>query len=357
MSVILADDFQQMGRNGNVATRFGYFAPAVTTQAILQTIEAMGYTLPAATSNTALGSYPVVLYDTINKALAVSRLSGGVSHEGLMGLRRSITYQGDILCINFLLEFNTEQLSTGVFFDVDGLYQLGVNAAGNYTFNNTELSYLARYPVNTKIFHELIFTATHVEVWLGNTMVHREARPNADVIKTFTFGFVANPANWSMWLHSLIVADNDGTYLGRIGRRVAATYSVSSITTQGTTLTTISSTELEVINRFASTKQQETGDYGLGNLVSPYAGASATLTSVKTSNRNISACCVNFQAKRREPSDDRLGIHPFISVAGVKTYGAHKEVGSLWKNYSVLVPITGLTDLSFTLGYEQAIST
>jgi len=357
MALIFADDFQQLGVAGNaMSSMFVTWVLNASIPTFTQSIEAMGYTLPASSYYSNGAAWPCVAYDPTEKALALSRANVTDYSAGVYGLQRKFNYAGDTVRFHVVLTINPTYQPSGTFIDFDGLYAIGVNANGNYTMNGVEINYPAYYgAVRMKIFHEIVFGPDYMELWIGTTRVARQSRAGVPV-RVMTVGFASTYAQWGIWLYSLIVADNTGTnFTGQIGRKTAKTFPVATVLAQESTVSAfpVATTAIALLARLADNKWAETGGQMLGSLTSPNGYVKNAYSGLKDTKTPYAAL-INIQAKRRTPAGDGLGVQPYIKVGITKVSGAVTVPTSTWNVFSVEIPMApSQVFTAFEFGYDQ----
>lgn len=368
MALIYADDFQQIKYTGftmNGPGQVSYMA-AKDGPRLNGIFESYGFAPPSGAGYSGNGLYPDVIFDLVQNALMIQRISATTYVGGEAGLLRTVTYAGDTVRFSFLIELHPVYKNSGPFLSFgtsmtpgnneQGLYSIGVNASGFYTVNSVDTTTTAYYsPASAKIFHEVVFTPTTMEFWLGDTLIATQPRSNIP-IKQFRVGFYNLAVVWVMWVHGIIVSDNSGTTMtGRIGRKRAVTYAAVAQGAIGSTVvaTPAASTALAVIQRPATGKATDTDSTMLGSLVSPLGYITNAFTATKDSKVPYAAIA-NVQVKRRAPAGDGLAAFPYIKIGATKIRGTPPLSKSLWNLYNTEIPIGGgqvFTDFEF--GFDQ----
>lgn len=366
MALILADDFQQLAKGYFVASGpYDRLTVNPNSDYVTGIIASSGYAQPATAAVTnADGAFNAeVVYDGTKKALLLSKGMAATRAGGERGLMRKVDYEGSILRFSFLIELHPQYKGTGVFLEFGTMlpgandapqHTVSISAGGTYMLNGTDTN-VAAYYNNVKVFHEVVFTDTTVELWVTDRKIAEQARPTNIRITSFRAGFV-DVTYAAMWLHSLIIADNTGTVMnGKIGRKLAKSYEPTAQETVQSTIeaSPANSTALAVIKQPAEIRTVDTGGKMLGSLVSPSAYVLNSFSFTKDAKKPVAAC-VNIQAKRRERVGDGLVPIPFITIDGVKTSNAPKQFTGLWNQQCVPIAIDLTKNFTaFSAGYEH----
>jgi hypothetical protein len=382
MALIFADDFQQW--NSSIST--GLKASGLYQQYLGQDVP--GYLNEA----TALGIYPPhyvqgyggansilfsLYYDTTKGALACCHPrapnEGGAANAS--GYRRLFNYEGDTLYFGATLEmggttnvYNGDFLFFGNapdpnaftgtdFVGTNYLYSVGIDASGFYTFNGVSTTVQAYYkPATVQVYFDCVFGPDYMELWINNVMCLRQSRQNI-ALKEFAISasrlITITNTNFCIFVHSVIIADNTDGFAQRIGRKRVKTEPVLTVPVQESTLQG-SGAPATVLTRYASGPTTDSDGQMLGCLVSPLPFVKNDFGSTRSSTKKPYAAAVNLQVKRLFPAADGLAVHPYVTIAGTKTFGNKVRPSSTWKEYSTEVPIApGQTFTAFNFGYEH----
>lgn len=355
MALIFADDFQQIAQLGYTQT--GPFVSSSNSAASVLAMQAYGFDLPAYRPSSTI--IPSVGYVTDLNALCIRNWTTMTAGGNVIGLRKQFRYSGDTVRFSFQLTLSTTYGPiSGAFISFnDGMYSIGVDANGNYTVNDESTGEIAYYGADVKLFHEIVFTPTKMELWIGERMVKSVDRTPVPV-KTMLLGFAAaSGSQMCFYVHSMIVADNSGTtWAGRIGRTAAKTFSATAIGEIGSVVSAspVNATALAVIIKPSMDKSTEMGTPMVGSLVSPKPYTSDSFVFTKDSIIPLGAI-VNIQSKRRSPSGDNMVARPFILVGAKKVYGNPvRTPSSLWDVQAIEIPIAVEQSFTtFTAGYDR----
>lgn len=383
MALIYADDYQQWATAASDNIRAAGLYPQFLGQnipgyqgemqglGIYQPSYAQGY----GGANSILYS---LLYDTTRGALmAVQPRSPADGQAALAsGLRRKFEYDGDTLYFGTTIEFGgVTPMYSGDFLifgnNPDGvtftgsdqvgtyLYGVGIDADGFFTFNGISTTVPVYYkPATTLIYIDVVFTPTTMELWINDAKVATQSRQN---LKLKEFGLTAGKlvkvtaANFCLWIHSVIIADNTPGFGQRIGRKRAKTEQVQTTPTIESSLIPASGyIPLAIIRKFASGPTNETDINMIGSLVSPLPYVRNDFGGTRTATKKPYASAMNIQVKRLFPSADGMAVHPYVTIAGTKVYGDKVLPSSTWKMFHVPFPIAAdQTFSAFNFGYEH----
>lgn len=383
MALIYADDYQQWATAASANIKAAGLYPQYLGQNVpgyLAETQGLGIYVP--TYAQGYGGANSILYslyfDTQRGALcAVHPRSPADGSAALAsGLRRKFDYEGDTLYFGTTIEFggvtsqfNGDFLIFGsspdsvVFTGSDqvGAYQygVGIDADGFFTFNGVSTTVPAYYkPATVLCYIDVVFTPTNMELWINDVLAATQTRTN---IKLKEFGITAGKlvkttnANFCVWIHSVIIADNTPGFGQRIGRKRAKTEQVQTTPTIESSLIPASGyIPLSIIRKFASGPTNESDVEMIGSLVSPLPYVRNDFGGTRTAAKKPYASAINIQVKRLFPAADGMAVHPYVTIAGTKVYGDKVLPSSTWKMFHVPVPIAADQNFNaFNFGYEH----
>lgn len=385
MALVHADDFQQLVVSGTDNLKgAGLYQATLSYIGELARAEftAMGLETPTLIQGSGgqAARLMTLLYDTNKGALQISQARTDYLESGCSGYRRPFVYAGDTLYIGVALEFGGLLTPTGNFLFVgdkpgqttytptDGignnlLYSVGVNSSGFFTFNDVATTQKAYdRPAVYKVYLDLVFTPTTMELWYNNRQIATQARSNIrlkEIAVSCGKMITADTQDFCIWLHSIIIADSvTPGYAQRVGRRSAKTEPLATVTANGSPVVAVGNTDpAAVLKRYAEGPTLETGTFMFGSLSSAAATSVNTFTGTRVAKKPLAAA-VNIQAKRLYPSGDGLGPMPFLTVAGTKYSGPVMVPKQTWKEQSYEVLIDQDLDFSsYSFGYEHGYLT
>lgn len=360
MALIYAEDFAGIGAQGLGGGVFsGYVNDATGLLAMQRLVNGYGFELPAYQTLSGNQWINTVNYEQAKKALMLNMYpatSYAFSPPGsAIGLQRTFNYTGDTVRFGFCVTLVTNYIPKGPFVIFEDMFSVGVDSAtGNYMLNDVVTDTTAVFGIDTQMFHEVVFTPTKMELWISKTKIAEVSRSPTPIRKVRFGPTGASLLNFfALYLHSLIVVDNTGTFTGPIGRKLAKTFPATAQGTIQSTVTPAGNTALAVINKIADGKDVEAGAYILGVLASPNGYVTNGFTGVKDAKVPLAAC-INIQARRKSPAADGLAPFPYIKIGATKVSATPPPVSSLWNVYSVEIPIVpSQTFTTFEFGYDQ----
>lgn len=375
MALIFADDFQQLAKNTHTASGTNNTGPGATALYIADTFEALGFRRPY----TMLGAgvyWSSVAYNTTDGCLRFADRSESYTYyqpnaDSAAGLKRDIVVKGDTFFLNMRWASSNGFWYTnryaGPFLSLnDGLFTVSLNVANNYVLNGVDTGVQALYEVEITQHLELIVGPDYVELWAGDNLVQRQNIATVPVTNfqiCFPKPSALDSTSSAFKLYSLIVADNSGTdFNTRIGRKLVKSVALTAIPSTQSTLETYSTTTM--IQTLQTPMQTLDLDIhstrGFGNVYSKLPFVKTSLTGAVGTPTKVYAAAINIQAKRRELSNDGMGVLPYIKLVSTEEYGPVFVPRARWKAANIPMAITPnltVNNIEFGFMHDYAPST
>lgn len=382
MSLIYADDFQQLKYAAYIANFGAHGGSQPSTDAVNTGMEAMGFERPMSVflrqanggSNQYYYQTPVGYWDAaaygclcIYARPPTSFTSENVlTSPGVNALKRKIQQKGDTVFVNFRwafpANFNFNASHAGIVFIKCGYgISISLSTKASLVLNDVDTDYTVVFDSEVPLITEIIAGPDYVELWVGLDMIARQTRAPFPV-DFFTLGFepiTALPnaptitSEVTIKLFSLIIADSSGTSFNtRIGRKQVRSYEANAVTTDAT-LETTGPNVLATIRRPVQDLALNTGTPVYGNLFSPKPFTKTTLAGTKPAELVARGACIHVQAKRRTPANDGLAVFPFITIGGLTFSDAvGQSTRSRWTSKCTPIDIPANTTFTtFDFGY------
>jgi len=354
MALIYADDFQQFAKNTYNTASVTNAVSSGVVPLICDQFEAMGFVRPLAYT-WGVNYWVSAAYNTADGCMRIVDRCGmpRTIYDGTaQGLKRNVVQKGDTFYLSMRWASSQDgwlvEYFPGNFLELnDGLFTVGMSPNYTYTLNGVDTGYSSVFTVEVTQLLEIIVGPGYIELWNGDYLVARQETDTLPITNfrigiQRSFNATQYPHSF-MKLYSLIVADNSGTSFNtRIGRKLAKSVALATVSSTQSTLEQLGgATVAQTLQTPMQTMDLNTdATLGYGNVYSKLPYVKTVLFGSIGTPTKVYAAAVNVQAKRRELSNDGLGVQPYIKLATAEEYGDVFVPRGRWKAANIPMAIT-----------------